>query len=256
MAAEATTNGKATQVPEGWLPVAELQRKHGGSVRTIHRWATEGRVSFVTDKEGRRWFDPEGYARELSSDKELEPDQAALVEVRRDQVVLDSANSLLKQAQSHHEKTFGPYSDATREVLELLRQENKDLRAQNAELVKVHLDNVKAREEMLSQAHERELAGKMFLAAEERKREALETFKGPAKELLKRFVAGGPDTVPAPASTAPKLEAARRLLGSLTDQQLLMLLGAELVTDGLSGLLGTGVLSAEQEAMVREVLVG
>ena len=252
----AQTNGHATQVPEGWLVAADLAKKHGGSPRTIQRWGEQGRIGRVKDGQGRAWHDPDDYVRELRAEEQADAaDGSAAADVQKTAVLVDGSNALLRQTMAHLEKVLGPSHDATREVFELLREENKSLREQIRELTKVHLENMQAREELISEAHARELELKTFEAREARKQQALEMVKEPAQRLLARVTGGAVaarDTMPA---SSGKLASARSLLASLSDDQLHMLLSLPMVRDALSDLLGTSILSSEQEGFVREVLV-
>jgi len=246
----AATNG-AGSVPEGWLTADELQKKFGGSSRTVRRWGELGRIGRMKDAHGRAFFDPSDYARELRSE-EGDDEASGKFEVQREGIVIDGANSLLRQTMQHLEKVMAPAADAQRELLQLLKEENSSLRQQVKDLTAVHLENMKAREALISEAHERELELKAFEAREARKKAALDMVKGPAQKLLARVAGVGADTVPAPAG---KLTSARALLASLTDEQLTTLFALEAVRETLPQLLGLGVLTEEQEGLVREVLL-
>jgi hypothetical protein len=249
-------NGTATNgaTHEGWLTAHELHQRFGGAVRTIHRWGETGRIGRHKDANGRVTFDPDSYARELGKEDEASGEyDSAKLEVARSQVLTSGANDLLKQLLRHNENMMAPASEAQRELLVLLKDENKSLREQVAELTKVHLENMKAREELISEAHARTIELKMFEASEARKQAALDMAKGPVKQLLARVTGGaGNDTVPA---SSGKLAPARALLASLTDDQLAMLLAVPDLRDMLTALLETEVLSDEQKGFVREVLL-
>jgi hypothetical protein len=240
--------------PDGWLSAHELHARFGGSVRTIHRWGESGRIGRYKDQQGRVSFDSEAYARELGKEEELSGEHdSAKLEVARSQVLTSGANDLLKQLLRHNEQMMGPTAEAQRELLVVLKDENKSLREQLASLTAVHLENMKAREELISEAHARTIELKMFEESEARKQAALDMAKGPVKQLLARVVGGaGGDTVPA---SSGKLAPARALLASLTDDQLAMLIAVPDLRDMLTALLETEVLSDEQKGFVREVLL-
>jgi DNA-binding transcriptional MerR regulator len=246
------TNGTEQPIPKGWLKASVLVRECGGSLRTIQRWGSDGRISSVKDPTGARYYNPEEYVAELDKE-DTERDDS-----QKTGIVLNGSNELLKQAHHHLEKLMGPAHEATREVLECLRKENGELRALNSKLIETHLENVKARESMLSEHHQRELTTRMFESHEARKRAAFDALKAPAGLLLARLVGGGAvgvvpsDTMPAPSGA---LVAARDLLASLTDDQLSMLLGADMVKQALTAFLETELLDEHQKDLVRQVLL-
>lgn len=245
------TNG-ASSVPPGWLKASQLVKEYGGSLRSCQRWGTDGRIGYLKDEHGVGWFNPEDYVRELGREDVEQNDG------QKTRVVLDGANELLKQAMGHLEKVFTPAQDATREVLDMLRKENADLRAQNAKLLDAHLANVAARESLLNEEHMRQLTASVLREEQERKRQLVDNLKGPAKLLLARalgmpeLAAAAPGAAPAPA--VGRIDAARRLLASLTEEQLTLLVGAEAVREALAGFCETELLSAEQKELARAAL--
>lgn len=235
--------------PKGWLLASQLVKEYGGALRTAQRWGAELKVENVQDAKGVRYFNPESYLRVLESE------DVATSDVAKTGIVLSGSNELLKQTQGHLERVLKPAFEGSEAIVSALLKENASQRELIAKLTATHLENVKAREESLSQAHERAIMARVIEASEERKRMALDMLKQPAKLLLAKWAgvdASSGDTVKV---SDGRLDAVRRLLASLTDEQLSTLLAAEAVQSTLQAVLDTDMVSEEQKGMIREVLL-
>lgn len=224
-------NGAASNV-ESWLRAVQVSREFGMHVRVLSKLAAEGKVRREKNATGTFVYCPEDVLAFQQAQGEVEQD------AHKTEVVLSNGNDLLKQAHGHIEKMFAPAMAATNAAQEMLRQANADLRAENSELRKLHLDLVKAREEMLNDAHSRELAGKMWEASEARKQKVFGVLaQGPLPKLLSQVMAAFGLDETASGQTAAAIE----LLKSLEGAQLEALLMTDFVTD-------------EQKELIRKVM--
>lgn len=214
------TNG-AERVDVEHLPSAsKLAADLGISVRTISRLQAAGHVRRWEALDGTWRYDPEQVAAAVNANTTQE------VAAEGAKIVLDGSADTLRQALALLQQAHGQIATQAAPaqlLLELLAAENRRLSEQNAELLKTHLELVKAREQALSEQHARDIAAATLSSQEARKDKVFAGLARVAPRLLKQFetsLGGG-----------PQVAAAVSLMRSLERNQLEVLLASDFVTD-------------------------
>jgi hypothetical protein len=143
------------------MRMGEAKQSTGLSERSIARYAAQGRVA-------RRWSSeaPAGYLYSSDDLDKLVAGESSPAD-ERDQLV-DALVDALRAAQANAQESARIYHEPTRQLFELLSEENKAVRARCAVLEQGQTDLVKAREEALSEAHARNLAERTWANKEAR----------------------------------------------------------------------------------------
>ena len=101
----------------------------------------------------------------------------------------EAQNELTSDALDHVRKTFALVHEPATSTMQILKEENKELRAYARGLEAAHLELIKTREELLSEKHARELALQESQASIRRKDAAIETLKSGLGPLAQKWLA-------------------------------------------------------------------
>lgn len=186
-----------------WISATEAERLLGVSRRTVARLASGGVVERKREEGGPWLYSRSDCERYLDTkDNDTGPEQ------------------LLSQAYQALNVFIAPAKEFSR----MLQEENKLLRERCAQLEARHDELIRAREELLDRKVDRDLAVQHMTQVEDRKERAfklIETNVGP--KLL--------------AAVGGKSAAAGKLLDSLTEDQLTLLMNTDLISDDQKALL-------------------
>lgn len=163
----------------GWYSRAIAAKKLGISLSTIIRKVDDGSIPATADSEGVWWFDP----------KEIDPLVPEAASEGSAAVIQATAHAL-KQAQDHNEVLLRHATDPSQAALRLIMRTNERLTLENKELRDREAENYKAREALLSEAHERELASRIVEARERRYEEGFKLLLGYAPMLITQMSGG------------------------------------------------------------------
>jgi hypothetical protein len=150
---------------------------------------------------------------------------------------------LIKESNEHARESFKLAFGPAKELFTLLRDENVSLRQQNAKMLDTHLELVKAREELLSEARERELAGQEVQAAIQRKTDMVDMAKRIMPVIAKKLITGNSEPEPAPPN--PQVAATLEFLSKVDPSKIQAMLDND-----------NDFLSEEEKTLLRIALFG
>lgn len=208
-------NGKTSGTQ--WVTTLEAMKLTSFGRRKLDKMAATGVLAREKDARGLTVWDAELLMQALDVDEDEAPASPSAVE----------AAALLKQAHGHLEGALKLVLEPASALLKSSMAENERLREHIRKLEATHLETQRAREELLSEQHLRQLATLEVSQNAARKDRALALVGDNVPKLL--------------AAINPKATAVVALMRSLTDEQRGMLLETDL-------------LSAEQKDQVRAVL--
>lgn len=159
----------------GWYTRAITAKKLGISLSTLLRRVEEGTYYSEPDGEGIWWFNP----KEIDA---LVPEAAS----EGSAAVISATAQALKQAQDHNEVLLRVATEPSQMALKLLMRANERLEGENKVLRERETEYLKAREQMISEAHERELASRIVDAREKRYEEGFKLLITYAPKLIEQ----------------------------------------------------------------------
>lgn len=184
----------------GWFSRSQAVQKTGKSLSTIKRMIDSGDIVAEVDSDGIWWCSPD----DINALEKAAPTEGHAGFV-------DATTSHIKQLHDHEETLIRLITDPANAALKIIMDTNKRLTAENADLRERDRANYEAREKLLSEAHERELASRMVDAREKRYEEGFKLLMQYAPKLLEQ------------ASGASKLKPLASLVVSLDDAMIDML---------------------------------
>jgi len=219
--AKTSTNGASEHLPSGWESwptmldaTKELSVHH----TVIRRFVADGMLKQIVDPEGRKRFAPadivslKAYAADLPDD-EKQPPIRAVGGITHEEFA--GATSLVKQVYAHHQTMIPLLVNAWAEVMRVGREQSERDARRIAELESARDAASLARENMISQEHERALASKVIEASEARKSKAFSTLIDTAAPMLVKKLGLEGD---------PMIGTALNLFKSLKRDQILMMI--------------------------------
>lgn len=251
-----SSTSAASEDASDWPNAIEAMQHAGITFRELMRGVRAGAVRRVFV--GAQWrFDPK--ALELLADgAEGETD---VPRVTAD--ILTASAEAMRQALDHSERGFKLHESGAQRVLELLAKENERLQKENERLQESHAAAIAAREEQLSQVHERQLASQFVAARSKREERVLGMLATAVPRLLghesgevSRMLGAGGDVASTNPAALGEADAERLLSDPAVRRKVvatLKLLG-ELEPVKLEALLGAGFLSTDEEALIRVIV--
>jgi hypothetical protein len=244
---------------EQWVGAREAMRRFSVGFQTLRRLARENPVCRRMTAAGTE-YDADLLA-QLCEVAELEQDEQS-VHVESHKQTL----AALKLAHEQASKMFEPYAKATALALDLLAKNNEQLATRCTALERTNLEVIQAREALLSQNTERELAGKAAQAAVDMKQKTFGLLLPSLQKLsAQAFGVGGVPAGLPPASDVASRPGSEAVTEANFEQLIrvpevrakvaatLELLG-QMEPAKLEALLGSGLLTASEEQCVRRVI--
>lgn len=207
-----------------WQTAAVLSRSTGLSTRHLAKLGDQGAVPRQKNGEG-VWL----YDRDAAEDfapkgaEELSDYIASLV-------------SLLKQAEGHTAETFRMVHGPAMELFGFYKAELAAARVRIEHLERTHDDLVKAKEDALSQVHERQIAERLLIARQARWDKAFDTLSECAPGLLNQLL----ESIFA-ASSGASATLLAKILASVEKRD-------------IEGMLANSTVSEDERTILRQVL--
>jgi len=219
---------------KSWPTAPKAARMLGCSVRHIGRHVDRGTIERHQCPDSTFRFNPT----ELEDARETILENIASSEgLEKEAVVSDgfkSGTELVKQAHKHAEEMFRLYSSPIHQLLEMYRDENKRQKERIIELESKRDELAEKREELISEAHMREVLTAKVLKADERKDQAFRLVADRLPGVWDKFVEQK-------YGQSPQVKATIELLKGFDPENLKFLLETEMLTP-------------EQKAQVRTIL--
>ncbi len=257
---DSSSSSSSPAVPDDaadWPAAVDAMQRAGVTFRELMRGVRAGAVRRVFVA-GQWRFDPT--ALELLADS-TDEETATVPRVTAD--ILTASAEAMRQALDHSERGFKLHESGAQRVLELLARENERLQKENERLQASHAEAIAAREEQLSQVHERQLASQFVAQRSKREERVLGMLATAVPRLLghegaevSRLLAAGGDVASVNPAAIAEADAERLMSDPSVRRKVLATLRllSELEPVKLQAILGAGFLSPTEEELVRQIV--